>query len=89
MMQFRGATGELRWAYLPAAVFGPWRLETDPAGASLEASVVSVDEYRITQQPLTARCYVGRQTLAYAVESVTVQDGRLSARLQRIQQGER
>jgi hypothetical protein len=80
-MHVRGATGELRWAYLPACVFGPWRLETYPGGASLEASLVSQDDYRLQQQPLTALLYVGRQTMRYPVESVTVNGGQVSATL--------
>jgi hypothetical protein len=88
-MQVRGATGELRWAYLPACHFGPWRLHTQPGSATLEADVVSADDYRMQQGPLLARLYIGRQTLTYAVEDVTLTGARLSARLGAQQKGQR
>jgi len=81
MMQVRGVTGELRWAYLPACVFGPWRLHTHPTGASLEAELVTQDAYRMGQEPLTALLHVGRQTLIYPVEGMTVNGSQLSVTL--------
>lgn len=80
-MQIRGATGEIRWAYLPAVVFGPWRLDTFDGGARLEAAIVSVDDYRREQEPLMALLYVGRQTLAFPVTSLTVTGQQLGAEL--------
>lgn len=80
-MQVRGATGEIRWAYLPAVVFGPWRLETEPGGASLQGQVVSRDAFREAQEPLTAVLHIGRQTLVYPVTSLHVDGGQLSAQL--------
>ena len=80
-MHVRGATGELRWAYLPACVFGPWRLDTFDGGARLEAAIVSVDDYRREQEPLTALLHVGRQTLIYPVEGMTVHGSQLSVTL--------
>jgi hypothetical protein len=80
-MHVRGATGELRWAYLPACVFGPWRLDTYPGGASLEATLVTQDDYRLGQEPLTALLHVGRQTLRYPVQGVHVNGSQLSVTL--------
>jgi hypothetical protein len=80
-MHIRGATGEIRWAYLPAAVFGPWRLDTFPGGGSLEAQLVTQDTYRMGQAPLTALLHVGRQTLRYPVESVSVNGAQISVTL--------
>lgn len=80
-MQIRGATGEVRWAYLAAAVFGPWRLETEPGGARLEGQLVSQDGYRLAQEPLTAVVHIGRQKLVYPVISLHVDGGQLSAQL--------
>lgn len=80
-MMIRGATGEIRWAYLPAVVFGPWRLETSVDGASLSASVVSVDEYRASQGPFSAVVQVGRQRLAWPVLNLQIAAGTLTAQL--------
>lgn len=67
-MQLKGVTGEIRWSYLPAVIFGPWTLQTTPTGGSLEAEVISVDAFRATQSPLIAAVRIGRQTLTYPVE---------------------
>lgn len=80
-MTIQGATGEVRWAYLPAAVFGPWRLDTVPGGAVLEGRLVSQDDYRLAQEPLTAVVNVGRQALVYPITSLHVNGGQLSAQL--------
>lgn len=69
-MQFKGVTGEIRWSYLPALIFGPWRLTTTPTGGSLEAEIVSCDQYRVTQSPLIAAVRMGRQQLTFPVESL-------------------
>lgn len=46
---FRGAAGEVRWAYHRAAEVGAWTLE----GSQLSARLLSSDTFRLSQQPLT------------------------------------
>ena len=53
MLELKGAEGEIRWVYTTAAVVGPFRLEADRAGGTLTADIVSVDDYKITREPLT------------------------------------
>lgn len=80
-MTLRGATGEIRWGgYLPAVIFGPWRLETD-GEAMLTGTVVSVDEYRVTQVPLSAVVQIGRQRLTYPVVDLQISGGIVTAML--------
>lgn len=80
-MTIRGATGEVRWAYLPAVVFGPWRLETSPAGGALTGTIASVDEYRVAQGPLVAVVTVGRQRLTWPIDSLQIAGATLTAQL--------
>jgi hypothetical protein len=47
---FTGTTAEIRWAYYPAAQLSSW---TMTAGGALTATVLSSDEYRMAQAPLT------------------------------------
>ena len=70
-MTLRGATGEVRWVYLPAVVFGPWRIETGEE-STLTGSLVSVDDYRVTQSPLVAVVNVGRQRLTWPIKDVQI-----------------
>lgn len=80
MLTLRGATGELRWVYLPAVVFGPWRIETTE-DTTLVATVASVDDYRVTQHPLVAVVQLGRSQLRYPILDLQITDGRVTARL--------
>jgi hypothetical protein len=80
-MTYRGATGEIRWAYLAAAVFGPWRLEFENEHGELTGTIVSVDGYRVTQAPLHAVLTVGRQRLTYPIISLQVNGSTLSAQV--------
>lgn len=80
-MEVRGVTGDLRWGYLPAAVFGPWRLSTTPDGGTLDGAVASVDAFRLTQQPLVAVLPIGRSVYRYPVLSVDVSGPTLTASL--------
>lgn len=79
-MTLRGATGEIRWAYLPAVIFGPWRLESGEE-TTLTGTLVSVDEYRMTQAPLLAVVTVGRQRLTWPVLDLQIHGSTVSARL--------
>lgn len=76
-MQLRGVTGEIKWSYLPALVFGPWTLQTTPTGGSLEAEIVTSDAYRMTRSPLTVSVRMGRQSLTYPVEQWQVSGARV------------
>lgn len=82
MMQIRGVTGEVKWSYMTAAIFGPWRIETLPDGATLDGKIVSFDKYRMTRDGLTVSVMVGRSRLVYPVVKVDIHgDGTLSAHL--------
>lgn len=45
----RGPMGEIRLSYQRAATLGPWELH----GAKLSAQLVTVDAFRLSQEPLT------------------------------------
>lgn len=82
MMQIRGVTGEVKWSYMTAAIFGPWRIETTPDGAVLDGNIVSFDKYRISKEGLTVSVTVGRSRLVYPVVRIHVHnDGTLTAHL--------
>lgn len=78
-MTIRGATGELRWRYLPAAVFGPWQLVTDSAGGTLTADLVSVDRFRASQAPLTVVVPLGRRSQSWRVLTLQMTGTSLTA----------
>ena len=80
MVTLRGATGDVRWVYLPSVTFGPWRIESGE-DITLDAIVASVDEYRVTQHPLIAVVQMGRSQLRYPVLDLQITDGRVKARL--------
>lgn len=79
-MTLRGATGEIRWVYLPAMVFGPWRIESEHE-ITLVGTVASVDDYRVTQSPLVAVVQLGRSQVRYPVLDLQIEGGRVTARL--------
>lgn len=78
-MTLRGATGEVRWSYLTAVTFGPWRIETDES--TLTGTLVSVDGYRATQAPLVAAVMIGRKRLTWPIEDLQISGERVTARL--------
>lgn len=80
-MTIRGATGEIKWAYMAAAVFGPWRIETDENESTLTGTLVSVDDYRVAQAPLVAVVTVGRQRLTWPVHSLQISGATVTAHL--------
>jgi hypothetical protein len=72
----RGQAGEVRWGYYPAASLGPWTVEGD----TLTAAIVSVDEFRASQRPLSF--VVNRQTgpaWVWTVESLQISGSTLTA----------
>ena len=78
-MRLAGIEGEIKWSYMTAARFGPWKVDTHPDGtASLTGGVVSIDPYRVSQAPLKARLWIGNHTqtrpivtLQITAESIT------------------
>jgi len=80
-MILKGVTGEIRWSYLPAAVFGPWRVETqeDTALSTLTGTLVSVDGYRVTQSPLVAVVSVGRRRLTWPITDMQISGDTITA----------
>lgn len=53
-LAFTGATGEVRWGYAPAATLSSWTFTPDHSGGGiLRATVVQMDPFRASQQPLT------------------------------------
>lgn len=72
-MTSTGATGEIRWSYMTAATFGPWRAEFDRTGGTLTARVVRVDAFRAAQQPLTLLLPFGRQVGRWPVVSLQIE----------------
>lgn len=85
-MVIKGVTGELRWSYLTAASFGPYRLDTHADGtARLTARVVSVDAFRATQAPLSAVLWVGKVTQKRVVTDLQIVGESLTAALGRLE----
>lgn len=48
-----GPAGLVQWGYYTAAQLGPWSLTAELGGGTLTATVVSVDDFRLSQLPLT------------------------------------
>jgi hypothetical protein len=69
----RGATAEIRWGYHVAATLGSWTL-TDHV---VEASIVTLDTFRVSQSPLT--WVVG--SIRRPLEGLQIAGGTLTARL--------
>lgn len=85
-MVIQGVTGELRWSYLTAAKFGPYRLTTNADGtARLTGRVVSVDSLRVTQAPLNAVVWIGKSTQKRVVSNLQIVGETLTADLGRLE----
>lgn len=79
-MTIQGVTGEIRWSYLTAVAFGPYRLVTQADGtARLQGRVVSVDSFRSTQANLSAVLWIGKQSRRYPVLDLQINGDRLTA----------
>jgi len=74
-----GATGEVRWSYLTAVIFGPWRAELDRSGGTVTARVVSVDVFRASQSPLTLLLPFGRTSGQWPIVNLQIQAESLTA----------
>lgn len=82
-LDIRGAEGSIRWGYLPAMTFGPWRIEGGSDGGTLTAQIVSCDEFRLAQEPLVAVVPAGRATWRWSVSDLQVNGVTLTARVTR------
>lgn len=80
-MILRGATGEVRWVYMTAATFGPWEIEQRGVTSALTGKLVSVDDYRATQAPLSVVVTVGRQRLTFPVVDLQITGSVVTATL--------
>jgi len=85
-MELRGATGELKWSYMTAATFGPWRLEQGADGSTLTGKLVSVDAYKAAQAPLKAVLQVGRQRVTCPILTLQIDGGVVHATLRQMEQ---
>ena len=74
-----GPTGEIRWSYLTAAVFGPWSAALTPAGGTLTGTIVSVDRYRASQAPLVLCLPWGRKWGRWPVVALQLEGASLRA----------
>ena len=72
-----GATGEVRWSYLTAVIFGPWQAELGRLGGTVTAQVVSVDTFRRAQAPLTL--LLGRSTGRWPILTLQIEGASLTA----------
>ena len=74
-----GQSGTIKWSYLPAVVFGPWRYEGVGKTGTLTAQIVSCDDYRLHQRPLTAVVPACRTEVRWRVTDLQISGGTLTA----------
>lgn len=74
-----GTSGTVKWSYLPAIVFGPWSYEGEGSQGTLTAQIVSCDEYRLQQRPLTAVVPAGRVEWRWTVLDLQISGTTLRA----------
>jgi len=86
-MTLSGVTGDVRWGYMVALVFGPWRFEGGQEGGTLTGRLVSSDAFRVTQAPLVAVLQVGRTAARYPVLDVAITGSEVTATLGPREQG--
>lgn len=82
-LSIRGHRGEVRWAYLPAVTFGPWSFSGDNTGGTLNAQIVSCDEYRVSQTPLVVVVPTGRAEWRWSVDDLQISGDALTLRVSR------
>ena len=83
-LTLEGYEGQIKWSYLTAVTFGPFRFEGDDRGGTLTAQIVSCDEYRMHQHPLTAVVPAGRATWQWSVSDLQISGTTLTARVVRL-----
>jgi len=79
-----GKAGTIKWSYLPAVVFGPWSFHGEGGGGTLTAQIVSFDEYRVSQRPLTAVVPAGRVEWRWSVTDLQISGTTLTATVVRL-----
>jgi hypothetical protein len=79
-----GHEGRIKWSYLPAITFGPWRYEGEGSSGTLTAEIVSCDEYRVTQTPLVAVVPMGRAEWRWSVRDLQIHGSSLTASVERL-----
>ncbi len=80
----QGHEGQIKWSYLPAITFGPWRYEGEGSTGTLTAEIVSCDEYRVQQTPLVAIVPMGRAEWRWSVRDLQVHGSSLTASVERL-----
>lgn len=86
-LSLRGSHGEVRWSYLPAITFGPWRFESDgdsSGSGTVHAQVVRCDEFRMHQSPLIAVVPMGRAEWRWSVRDLQVSGDTLTINVARL-----
>jgi hypothetical protein len=84
MLTIEGHAGQIKWSYLPAVTFGPFRFEGDGTGGTLTAQIVSCDNFRVNQRPLVAVVPAGRATWQWSVSDLQISGSTLTARVVRL-----
>jgi hypothetical protein len=79
-----GHEGQIKWSYLPAITFGPWRYEGQGSTGTLTAEIVSCDEFRVSQKPLVAVVPMGRAEWRWSVRDLQVHGSSLTASVERL-----
>jgi hypothetical protein len=80
-IRITGKAGVIRWGFHTAATVGPWTIQNDAAGADLTATLEGVESFPLSQRPLVFQAAIGTGTWRWPVESLTVTDRTLTARL--------
>lgn len=79
-----GEAAEVRWAWHQAAALGAWTIAAQGDGLQVTATIVSADEFRVSQAPLTFAVPRGEQPAwTWPIEPNTLQitGSTLTARL--------
>jgi hypothetical protein len=80
-IRLKGAAGVIRWGYQTAATLGAWTIENGITGCDLTAPVEFVDDFRLSQAPLTFEAHVGSGIWKWPIESLIIGAGVVNARL--------
>jgi hypothetical protein len=80
-----GVSGQVRWGYLTAAVFGAWHFDGEGARGTITTSqLLDAHEMYLTQIPLVVAVAMGRATWRWKVESLTRSGNTLSMQVSRL-----
>jgi hypothetical protein len=83
-LSIKGAHGVIKWSYLPAVTFGPWRYDGDMRSGTLTAQIVSCDEFRANQTPLVAVVPAGRAEWRWTVRDLQISGSTMTAVVERL-----